>query len=195
MAYATLAEYESYQAQLTGGIAAANTSAETAFKAQCLTSAQQFIESWTGRRFEAVTATRYYDARAISYSDPQKLFLDDDLLTVTTLTNGDGVALSGSDYFLEPYNAAPYHAIRAKLGKSWAFVTDGRISVAGTWGYMTTANYDVKRVTMRLAWLEQQRRFATGEVTVIDGGAFTYQANVPQDLSQWLDRMKRRLVA
>lgn len=195
MAYVTLAEYKAYIIALTQGVPAPETTAEDTFLSNLITSAQLFIEDYTHRRFEAVTATRYFDNRAISYSDPQKLFVDDDLLTVTTLTNGDGTTLGGSTYYLEPYNSTPYHAIRLKTNYTWSFETDGRVSVAGTWGYTATASRDVKRVTCRLAWLEQQRRFATGEVTVLDGGSFSYQADVPKDLAQWLDRHVRRISA
>lgn len=195
MAYVTLTEYKAYMESSTQGFTAPQTAAEETFVTNLLTSAQQFVEDWTGRRFEAATATRYFDARSIAYTDPQRLFMDDDLLTVTTLTNGDGVVLSGSSYYLEPYNLTPKHAIRLKTDYSWSFSTDGRVSVAGTWGYTASASRDVKRITCKLAWLEQQRRFATGEVTVIDGGTFTYEAAVPKDVAQWLDRHVRRAVA
>jgi hypothetical protein len=195
MAYVTLAEYRAYMKALTEGIEAAPLAADDTFVTGLLSSAQQFIEDWTNRRFEAATATRYFDSRSVAYSDPQKLFMDDDLLTVTTLTNGDGTVLDSSAYYLETYNLTPKHAIRLKTNYSWTFDTDGRVSVAGTWGYSATANRDVKRITCKLAWLEQQRRFSTGEVTVIDGGSFTYEAAVPKDIAQWLDRHIRRPVA
>lgn len=91
-----------------------------------------------GRQFVPRIETRYFDALRDT-SGRGALMLDDDLLSVTTLTNGDTSTISASSYVTEPRNATSYHAIRL-LGSSnlfWTYVTDpeNAISIAGTWGY------------------------------------------------------------
>jgi hypothetical protein len=56
---------------------------------QAIKAAQDYIESQTNRVFEATTATRFYDSDARDADDSTLLHVDDDLLTVTTLANGD----------------------------------------------------------------------------------------------------------
>lgn len=118
------------------GIASADTSDDTLID-QLLLAGQAAIDGHCGRTFEAATATRYYDADAVQGQD---LLLDVDLLTITTLTNGDGEVLSSAYYTLWPRNSTPYARIRLKSTKYWNFLdADSEISVAGTWAYSTTA--------------------------------------------------------
>jgi hypothetical protein len=177
---------------LTAGQPVVYTDAELLVVQGLLESAQTFIEEETGRRFEAATQTRYYKGDAVPFHDPTLLLVDDDLLTVTSLTNGDGTVIASSLYWLEPRNKSPKFGIRLKSGAAWSFGTDGEVAVAGTWGYTAAASADVKRVTCRLAYLEQQRRTATGEVRVLGEGGFSFQASMPKDLAEWLTRRSRR---
>lgn len=191
MAYVTRAEYRSYTSALNGGSTATYDTADDALHDDVLDQATGYIEAQTGRRYSAVTATRYFDARSVASGDVQLLLLDDDLLTVTTLTNGDGTTISASDFWTEPYNASFYYGVRLKSTKSWAFSADGRVSITGTWGRMATPSDDVKRVTMRLAYLFQQQRTATGQVTVFQDGTRTYEVPLTDDLKQWINRERR----
>jgi hypothetical protein len=104
--------------------------------AWCLDSAQGFVERYTGRVFVAVSETRYFTV-ALPWVDRERLrlVLFMDLHSVTSVTNGDGEALS--DYFLMPH-AAPYDAIRLprSTGKRWTDNgEDAQIAIAGDWGY------------------------------------------------------------
>lgn len=192
MAYLSVSDYRAYIAALTSGNPTYSDPADTTFQQQLLDSATAFIESETGRSFTAVTATRKFGPEALPSSDANLLMLDDDLLTVTTLTNGDGTVIASNQYDLWPRNRLPAYAIRVRTSMAWAFSTDdSTVSVAGTWGLMATPNADVKRVTARLAYLEQQRRTNTGEVLVMQG-AMQYSARVPDDLANWLLRHRRR---
>lgn len=123
---------------------------------------------WTG--FETSTGTRYYKADSVvdlpvgsvysvaggkswdqwggtsrSQGTAAVLWLGDaDLLSVDSLTNGDGTSISSTSYWLEPRNKKPYRYIRLKSDESWVFNTDGEISVAGSWGYSTGPDDDLK---------------------------------------------------
>ena len=67
-----------------------DASGEEPLLQQAIESAQEYIDSQTNRHFEAATETRFYDRSARDYHDSTLLHIDDDLLTVTTLANGDG---------------------------------------------------------------------------------------------------------
>ena len=109
----------------------------------------------SGRTFYARTETRLFD---VPYG--RELVLDDDLLTVTTLTNGDSTVLTTTDYYLWPRNVSPKHKIILKESSSyvWTFDssgnTEGAISVVGTWGWASSAPADVAEAcriqTMRI---------------------------------------------
>ena len=62
----------------------------TTLLTESIEDAQSYIESQTNRVFEATTATRQYGNDARDRYDSTLLNLDYDLLTVTTLANGDG---------------------------------------------------------------------------------------------------------
>ena len=102
--------------------------------------------------FVAATQTRYYDPADL-------LELDAGLLTVTTLKTGvlaDGTGgttrTAGTDYVLEPFNAAntlrPFTRVR--------FITspyglDRSVSIAGSWGFAASCPEDVVQAITRLA--------------------------------------------
>ncbi len=127
----------------------------------------QRSSQWTG--FEASTGTRYYQGDSLidlpfgsQYTIPgvtsasgythRALWLGDaDLLSVDSLTNGDGVAINSTSYWLEPRNKAPYRYIRLRSDASWSFDTDGEIAVAGSWGYSTGPNATIKECVMETA--------------------------------------------
>ena len=192
MSYVTLAEYKSYIRELTQGQPAGYTSAEDDAMRLFLDQAQRLIEGKTERVFSAKTETRYYLASAVPLAYPDTLLLDYDLLTVTSLVNGNGTTIPADGYWLHPFNESPKWAIVLKSGYSWSFSTDGRVAVTGAWGYMATPNDDVKRVTMQLAWWIQSKRLSLGDVTVLDRGAFTVDGAFPAHIAEWLARHRRK---
>ena len=133
------------------------SAADDALLTDLLDSAQKAIESYCRRRFEATTTTRYYRADSV-YGDV--LHLDDDLLSVTTLTNGEGTVITSANYFLEPRNETPKGRIRLKSGYTWTFNTDGEISIAGSWGWSSTPPADVVQAVKRLCAFEYKQRDA-----------------------------------
>jgi len=97
-----------------------------------LGAASRLIESYAGRRFYPQRATRRY-----AVSDPLVLLLDDDLLALHSLTNGDGQPLPLDAVHLHPAGmvASSLSVDRTRA----AFVHTGdpleAIAVEGTWGY------------------------------------------------------------
>jgi uncharacterized phiE125 gp8 family phage protein len=166
--------------------------------------AQGIIDRYTGRTFEAVTQTRYYERIAQDWTDWRLLVVDGDLLTVTSLKNGDAAAtvISPSDYWLWPFSApserAPYWGIRLKengVTTGWEFDSDGRVEVTGTWGYSATAPADIEHATLRLAGYLYRQRDAQVFETTADPvtGQMTIPPGMPKDVRLILDQYRRLL--
>lgn len=145
-----------------------------------------------------MTATRLYDAPA-----ERELFIDDDdLLTVTTLTNGDGTVLTTADYILLPNNATPKFGIKLRESSSysWEPTSAGNyeqaISVAGTWGYAATAPDDIYNACLQLAAAMYERRMGenvTGVTTITAAGVVIAPQDIPASVREIL-RPYRRVV-
>lgn len=86
-----------------------------------------------GRYLEPRVATRYYQEGDIMADG--RLSVGEDLLSVTTLTNADAVAVTAASYWLEPRNATPYWYVHLKSSYTWNWITDGEITLAGVWGW------------------------------------------------------------
>jgi len=162
--------------------------------------AQEYIDSQTNRHFEAETDTRYFDRSALDPNNSRLLNLyDDDLLSVTTLTNGDssGTAISSSDYWLYPRNRTPYHGILLKTDISdyWQWDTDYWVSVAGTWGYSTVAPDDIRRATTILAaYLFRQKDAQVFQTTaILESGALAIPQGIPATVDRIIKRYKRMI--
>jgi hypothetical protein len=72
------------------------------------------VNAQTNRVFEAQTTTRFYRRESLLESNRAVLWLNDDLLTVTTLLNADSAntAITTGQYWLLDRNLGPpYHAI------------------------------------------------------------------------------------
>jgi hypothetical protein len=109
----------------------------------------RWIDNFCNRTFYARTETRKFDVPG-EQNSKRTLWLDDDLISVTTLTNGNAEVLTTTDYILMPANTTPKWAITLKemSNKFWSYDsssnTEQVISVAGSWGYAATAPKPVK---------------------------------------------------
>lgn len=197
MAYATLAQVKNY---LDIG---ADT--DDVLLSDLITRAQAAIDTYTRRRFEAATVTRYYEWGDLDDSG-FVLVLDDDLLSITTLTNGDssGTAIPATEYWLcnalgRRIPSGPYHAIRLKIDStySWEFDTDYMVSVAGTWGYSTTAPSDIAHATIRMVgYYYAQKDAQVFDVTAVpEAGIIQVPQGIPRDVERVLDPYKRQGLA
>jgi len=159
------------------------------------------IDSFTGRTFKAVTATRYYDAVRDVYG--RVLLLDRELAELTSVVN-DGVTLSESDYVTLPPNKegrdGPIWAIKllASSGKRWTWTTDPEqaIEVTGKWGYSTTPPKSIVFATYKLADFLYRGRDTVGNARAASNrGAFPTLADwFPDEVALILERFKRTQV-
>lgn len=132
--YATLAEYKAFAT--SRGQTATSDNADDGVIEDLLTSSSRLIDQTTRRRFYPRYETRSYDI-----PDERRLFLHDDLLAITTLTNGDDTTLASTEYVLEDYNYSPHYAIKLRDSSSYSWESDSNssgekvIDVTGLWGY------------------------------------------------------------
>ena len=173
-------------------------SADNPLLQQAIQAAQAYIESQTNRVFEAATDTRYYSREALDEHDSAILHLVDDLYSVTTLTNGDssGTVIAATDYWLLNRNyGPPYHAIQLKtnIDDYWQWDTDCWVSIAGSWGYSTSAPYDIRRAcTVLAAYLYRQKDAQMFETTaIVESGAIAIPQGIPATVDRILARYKR----
>lgn len=190
MGYANLADLKDYL-----GISDSTTT-DDMLLSNLIRRASAAIDTYCGRKFEATTATRHYEADAV---DGCYLYLDDDLLSVTTLTNGDSDAttIASTEYWLWPRNdGPPYNAIRLEANSdySWEVDTDYMISVEGEWGWSKSAPADVAHACVRLsAYYYQQKDTPTFDTTVIpEAGVITVPQGIPHDVRLLIDPYVRR---
>ena len=101
-------------------------------------SASRWIEQTCGqgglvRAFIPYLATKKFD-----YEFPRLLNLKDDLISITTLTNGDGNTMTPPEYFLYPANETPKRWIEPNHSDNPFTYNDTHqqaISIDGMWGY------------------------------------------------------------
>jgi hypothetical protein len=186
--YCTLSDVKTY-------IGTAQTTDDTLIS-NLIPRASARIDAFCQRTFIARTETRYFDATA-DVQD-RTLLVDDDLLAVTTLTNGDGTVLTASDYILLPSNATPKYGIMLKSssGHSWTYTTDpeNAISIAGSWGYKTgtVPPDDIKHAATRLTdWFYKQRSAPFETTGLPELGQIVVPSDMPPDISALLDPYRR----
>lgn len=175
--YASLTEFKAY-----AEIVSTNSGDDTMLE-DIIEAASRYIDKITSRTFYGVTATRLFDLPA-----GPVLYLDEDLITVTTLTNGDGSTIAAANYWLHPLNTSPKYAIQLKQSTSLSWLPSsagdsvGCISVAGTWGYSATAPDNIKLACLLIANSYRQQRSGMGvqSATVTPGGIVIQDAEIPR---------------
>lgn len=149
-----------------------------------ITQASRIIDAQTRRTFYARTETHTYDA-----PEGASLYIDDDdLLTITKLTNGDAVEIANTKYKLYPLNQTAKWEIRLldSTGLYWSATSsgdnDGAISVAGTWGYSSTTPADIEAACNDIVINAYHRRFGentSGAATITGAGVVITPQDIP----------------
>ena len=145
----------------------------------------------------AADTTRQFLANAVNSNT---LRLDRPLLTLTSLQNGDGTAISTGVVRLLPLNGTRKDLIAFVPSSSvvWTFTGDNVIQVTGRWGYSLTVPAPVKEATIMLAsWLFKRYQAALQDATAVSElGELVYSAAVPKQVISMLApyRMGSRLL-
>jgi hypothetical protein len=132
--YATLADYKNYVT--ARGQTATTDTTDDAVIESLLESASRYVDDETGRVFYPFIQNRYYDV-----PQGRELLLDEDLLEVITLTNGDSTTMGASEYDFVPKNIYPAYGLKIKDISSYMWQSNSQgslenaVSVLAIWGY------------------------------------------------------------
>jgi len=188
MAYPTLA-----QAKVFLGISG---SGDDTSLTQILNGVIKTVERRTGRVFVAAAETRYFSVRSPYVNrDPLALNLFADLVSVTTLTNGDAEVITSAYYnLISLTGAAPYYRVELKPGNGYVWRSDGaggRVSIAGTWGYSAACPADLFLAIMEQVGNVAGSRAQGGGVTVTKGGFVVDYGQWPEHVREVVESYKR----
>lgn len=153
MAYCTATQVKTYK-----GISSTD---DDSLLGDLIIRAQAMIDAYCHRTFEASTDTTRY-LNAVRDVDGRTLWLRDDCVSITSITNGDGIAVASSEYVTMPRHDTPYYAVRllASSLTRWTYSGDpeNAIAVTGKWAYSVSAPSDVVQACIHLTlWLYDLR--------------------------------------
>lgn len=168
--------------------------------------AQHVVDSYTHRVFEWAGAGTVKKFTPTSYLDGGDLY---DMYTLslglnefyelTSITNGNGVAISTSDVVLLPQNITPKYAIRIKssANKTWTYTTtiEESVSVTAKWSYSASAPADIVQAALRIgAYLYRQRDGTpdSDRPIVSADGVVLSAPRIPSDVLELLRPYRRR---
>lgn len=112
------------------------------------------------REIDAAAARRFYpriETRRFDHPVNRQLDMDDDLLAVTTFTNGDATVIASTAYDVLPYNETPAFALRIKASSTvqWQYDSNNdserSLSVLGIWGWHRQYSHAWPETTATLA--------------------------------------------
>ena len=150
-----------------------------------LDASEREINDHTRRDFAGTAGTVYYNRYAQHQVASQALYLDEDLHTLISLTNGDGQNIPVGSVWLEPRNSGPpYRMLRLHSAYVYTWNPDSDVIVAGTFGFSTVAPDIIKRMSVRLAAFHfRMKDMGTGDVTGnSDTGEVMYPRGMPDDI-------------
>jgi hypothetical protein len=139
--YATLLELKNYMSPrgLSGASITTDTNDDSIMEVM-LQGISRWIDDQTHRTFYPRQEIRYFDLPS-EQTSAEILFLDDDLLSIDSMTNGDSSVITNTQYVLYPKNAYPKQWVKL-LGSSsvmWQASSAGdnesAISLTGLWGF------------------------------------------------------------
>lgn len=133
-AYCTLNEFKDYITSPQNELEASDR--DDGVIERLIVSASRRIDDMCNRRFYPRIETKSYDV-----PNGRALWLEDDLLEVITLTNGDDNTIASTEYIFNPKNEYPKYAIILTEATStlWeedsSFNTEQVIDLLAYWGY------------------------------------------------------------
>lgn len=170
---------------------------EDAFLTTLITRASRAIDKEVNRWFVGETQTRKFDA--VEDVDGNTLLLDADLVSITSITNGDGNTIPSTNYTLLPTNHTPKYAVKIKGSSStaWTWQDDPEeaIEIAGSWGYSAGTPDDIQQACIRIVvWNFKQRDVPFLEVGLPEGGFSPVSVTIPNDIKNLLSPYIRKAI-
>jgi hypothetical protein len=133
--YATLADYKAFTTS-RGQTTSTDTADDGVIK-DLLENNSRYLDGESDRRFYPTIENYHYDIP----ENKSTLYINDDLLEVTTLTNGDATVIASTDYLLRSPNFTPYWGLDlvASSSVTWQADSNGNvkqvIGLLGVFGY------------------------------------------------------------
>ena len=160
-----------------------------------LDEAESAINDYTRRQFAGTAGTVYYNRYSQRNVVNQALYLDEDLHTLVSLTNGDGQSIPVGSVWLEPRNAGPpYRLLRLHSAYVYTWNTDSDVIVAGTFGFGTVPPAAIARATVELAaYLYRAKDFSPAQTAGMDAaGEVVYPKGMPDFITDKLRPYRSR---
>ena len=166
--------------------------------ADYVTQASKMVETFCGRQFANTAGTLAFDTYG-PHIQGDRLYLGQDVLSITSLTNGGDGVLPATAYRLWPLNTSPKYAVELLPSGGYAWETDsdgyaeGAIVVVGSLGYCTAATRpaDVTLAATKLAAWLYQNRDNDGSTVQLGNGALAIPAEAPALVFKLLARYVR----
>ena len=148
--YTTLSQVKNYM-----GIISTDTSRDGVITALLLP-VSRAIDTFCRRQFYLTTESRVYD-----WSNSRQFWLDKDLFSLTSITNGDGTMVDTTQILLYPLNRqdGPARQVQMKsngggLLFNWFMTRQAAITVTGQWGYVEDDGTTPQEITQAAnVWL------------------------------------------
>jgi hypothetical protein len=118
----------------------------------CLDWAESHINAYTRRQFAGTAGTVYYNRWSQGLVRSNALYLNEDVVSLVAITNGDGQAIPMGSVWLEPRNSGPpYRIVRFHSQYVYIWNTDSDVALSGTFGFSIVAPDAIKAATLEYA--------------------------------------------
>jgi len=165
--------------------------------------AQSEIESYTHRVFEATADTTRYFTPLSNINggdllrDGYTLCFDTDLVSITSIVNGDGATLPSGSYIALPLNQPQKEMVKIKNNVQyfWTYGDEpvGSVAITGRWAWSLTPPGPVVMATYMLARYFYDRRndSSSNRDVLSSDGVVIAAAKVPGDIFKLLAPYRR----
>jgi hypothetical protein len=160
-----------------------------------LDEAESAINDYTRRQFAGTAGTVLYNRYQTRLVRSQALYLQEDIHTLVSLTNGDTTVIPVGSVWLEPRNEGPpYRLLRLHSPYVYVWNTDSDVIIAGTFGFSTVPPAAISRATVELAtWYYRLKDVGPTNVSGMDAaGEVTYPKDIPDHIRGKLNPYRSR---
>lgn len=171
------------------------TADQQALLGSAILEAESAIDDYTRRTFVGVPGTHYLNRYEQDNVRGPAFYINTDIFSLTSITNGDGQNIPVGSVWLEPRNEGPpYRVVRLKSSYAWTWNTDSDVILAGTFGYGTVPPQAIVGATKELAaYLYRLKDTGPGGVTgFTEGGEATYPPGMPDTIKVLLSPYRSR---
>ncbi len=160
-----------------------------------LDEADSAINNYTRRQFAGTSGTVYINRFSQRFVKNQALYLENDLHTLVSLTNGDSQNIPVGSVWLEPRNAGPpYRLLRLHSSYVYVWNTDSDVIVAGTFGFSTVPPAAISRAAVELGafYYRLKDTMPSDTAGLSAAGEVVYPKSMPDWVKQKLEPYRSR---